>query len=253
MNSLTRTRTALGLLAATSMVVLSACGGGGGSSDASSKKDATSSESPSASASDGPDVSKIPDVVATVNGSEVTKDEFVPVYQAAYQEAAAQAQQGGTPPDEAALQKQTADDLVSTELLSQEAAARGLKVSTDEVDAKLEDLAKQSQMASADELLKAVAKNGMTEDQARSQVETQLLVEALVDDEDPSKAATEKQLRAMYDQAKKQAGGQQGQTIPPFAQVRDQIAEQARNEQISKVAQQLLTGLRKDADIKINL
>ena len=253
MSHLTRTRTALGLVAAASMVVLSACGGSESTSDA--DRDASASESPSASADagDGPDLSGIPDVVAEVNGEEVTKEEFVPLYRAAFQQAAAQAQTSGQAPDEEQIKQQTADDLVSTELLAQEAEARGIEVSDDDVDAELEDLAQQNQMGSADELLAAIEENGMSEEQARDQVETQVLVEQLVEDEGGSAAPTEKDLRAIYAQAKQQAAGQQGQQIPPYAQVRDQIAEQARSEQVGKVAQSLLEDLRKDADITINL
>ena len=257
MNHLMRTRSALGLVAAASLLVLSACGSS--SDDASSDKDASASESPSASAdaeagsADGPDLSGIPDVVAEVNGEEVTKDEFVPLFEAAFQQATAEAQTSGQAPDEEQIKQQTAEDLVSTELLTQEAGSRGLEVSDDEIDAELEEIAQQSQLASADELLAAIAENGMSEDQARNQVEMQVLVEKLVEDEDGSTTPSEKELRAIYAQAKEQAAGQQGQKIPPYAQVRDQIAEQARTEQVGKVAQSLVEDLREDADITINL
>ena len=143
---------------------------------------------------------------------------------------------------------------MSTELLAQEAESRGIEVSDEEVDAELTDLAEQNQMGSAEELLAAVEKNGMSEDQARAQVETQVLVELLVADEDGCEGPTEKELRAIYDQAKQQAAaGEQGQEIPPFAEVRDQIEEQARTEQTNKVASALVEDLRKDADITINL
>ena len=257
MNHLMRTRSALGLVAAASLLVLSACGSS--SDDASSDKAASASESPSASAdaeagsADGPDLSGIPDVVAEVNGEEVTKDEFVPLFEAAFQQATAEAQTSGQAPDEEQIKQQTADDLVSTELLTQEAESRGLEVSDDEIDAELETIAQQSQLASAEELLAAIEKNGMSEDQARNQVEMQVLVEKLVEDEDGGKGPTEKELRAIYDAAVKQAAGQQGQKIPPYAQVRDQIAEQAKTEQVGKVAQALVEDLRKDADITIIL
>jgi peptidyl-prolyl cis-trans isomerase SurA len=257
MNHLMRTRSALGLVAAASLLVLSACGSS--SDDASSDKDASASESPSASAdaeagsADGPDLSGIPDVVAEVNGEEVTKDEFVPLFEAAFQQATAEAQTSGQAPDEEQIKQQTAEDLVSTELLTQEAGSRGLEVSDDEIDAELEEIAQQSQLASAEELLAAIAENGMSEDQARSQVEMQVLVEKLVEDEDGGTTPSEKELRAIYEQAKEQAAGQQGQKIPPYAQVRDQIAEQARTEQVGKVAQSLVEDLREDADITINL
>lgn len=262
MTHLMRTRTALGLVAATSMLVLSACGGSADSS-ADSEKDTSASESPSADAGagaeGGPDLDAIPDVVAEVNGEEVTKDEFVPIYEAAFAQAASQVQMGGEAPDEEQLAKQTADDLVDTELLAQEAEARGLEVSDEDVEAELTDLAEQNGMTSADELLKAVEQQGVTAEQARDQVETQVLVEQLVADENGPIEPTDKELRELYAQVKKQqaqAGGSgQGgaQDIPPFAQVRDQLAEQATNQEIGKVATALVEDLRADADITINL
>lgn len=250
-------RTTVGALAAAALLTLTACGNGDGGDGAKASDDASASADASADSSGAaePDLDGIPDVVAEVNGEEVTKDEFVPIYEATFQQAAAQAQMGGEAPDEEALKKQTVDDLVDTELLAQEAESRGISVSDDDVDAELETLAKQNQMGSAEELLKAVEEQGMTEDQARSQVETQVMVEQLADDEAGPIDPTEKELRALYARAKKQQAksGQQGQAIPPFAQVRDQIAEQARSEQVGKVAQSLIDDLRKDADITVNL
>jgi FKBP-type peptidyl-prolyl cis-trans isomerase (trigger factor) len=258
-----RARTALGALSVAAVLTLSACGGSD-SSDSDAGKDASSSASPSASGSEGadgasegpqPDLDAIPDVVAEVNGEQVTKEEFVPIYEAAFQQAAAQAQMGGEGPDEEALRKQTADNLVDTELLLQEAESRGLEVSDEAVDAELTDLAEQNGMKSADELLKAVEAQGVSADQARQQVETQAMVEALVEDENGSIEPTDKELRTLYAQVKKQqaASGGGGQEIPPFAQVRDQLAEQASSQEVGKVATGLVKDLRKDADITINL
>jgi peptidyl-prolyl cis-trans isomerase SurA len=259
----TRARTALGALSVAAVLTLSACGGSGSSdSDAGTdaSKDASSSASPSAGASDGaaegpqPDLDSIPDVVAEVNGEEVTKEEFVPIYEAAFQQAAAQVQMGGEEPDEEALRKETADNLVDTELLLQEAESRGLEVSDEAVEAELTSLAEQNGMKTADELLEAVEAQGVSADQARQQVETQAMVEQLVEDENGPLEPTDKELRKLYDQVKEQqaaAGG--GQEIPPFAQVRDQLEEQASSQETGRVATALVEDLRKDADITINL
>jgi peptidyl-prolyl cis-trans isomerase SurA len=259
----TRARTALGALSVAAVLTLSACGGSGSSdSDAGTdaSKDASSSASPSAGASDGaaegpqPDLDSIPDVVAEVNGEEVTKEEFVPIYEAAFQQAAAQAQMSGQAPDEEALRKETADNLVDTELLLQEAESRGLEVSDEAVEAELTSLAEQNGMKTADELLKAVEAQGVSADQARQQVETQAMVEQLVEDENGPVEPTDKELRKLYDQVKEQqaaAGG--GQEIPRFAQVRDQLEEQASSQETGRVATALVEDLRKDADITINL
>ena len=255
-----RTRTALGALSVAAVLTLSACGGSD-SSDSDAGKDASASASPStdasADAAEGPqpDLDAIPDVVAEVNGEQVTKEEFVPIYEAAFQQAAAQAQMSGQAPDEEALRKETADNLVDTELLLQEAESRGLEVSDEAVEAELTSLAEQNGMKTADELLKAVEAQGVSADQARQQVETQAMVEQLVEDENGPVEPTDKELRKLYDQVKEQqaATGGGGQEIPPFAQVRDQLEEQASSQETGKVATALVEDLRKDADITINL
>ena len=200
----------LGALATTALLTLSACGGGD-SDSASADKDTSASPSTSESAdaeapaAGEPDLEGIPDVVAEVNGEEVTKDEFVPIYESQYAQAAQQAQTTGQAPDEEALKKQTVDNLVDTELLAQEAESRGIEVSDEDVDAELADIAEQNQMASAEELLAAVVEQGVTEEQALEQVETQLMVEQLVEDEDGPLEPTDKELRTLYAQVKQQA------------------------------------------------
>lgn len=256
-----RFRAVLGLVTAAALLSLSACGGSDSGSGSAADTDASSEASPSESAAADapagaePDLEGIPEVVAEVNGEEVTKDEFVPIYTSTFQQAAAQAQASGEAPDEDALKKQTVEDLVSTELLSQEADARGIEVSDTDVDDELTSLAEQNQLGSAEELLAAVEKQGVTEEQARSQVETQLMVELLVADEDGPLDPTEKELRALYAQAKQQQAqsGQTAQKIPAFAKVRDQLVEQATSQKIGEVAGALAEDLRTDAEITINL
>jgi hypothetical protein len=256
MTSLNRTRTVLGLTTAAALLALTACGGGDSSSDPESADSSTSQGQASA------DLEGIPEVVAEVNGEEVTRDEFAPIYQAQLEQATMQAQQmGGKAPDEAALEKlqeQVADNLVDTELLAQEFDARGLEVSDDDVDAELASLAEQNQLGSADELLAALEKQGTSEEQVRDQVETQVMVEQLVDDEAGPAKPSEKELRTIYRRAKEQQQqmGQQGgeqQPIPSYAEVKPQLEEQAASQRIGTVAQSLVDDLRKDADIAVNL
>jgi len=243
-----RTTSVLGLAATACLFVLTACGGSG-DTDSSDSSDEPSAQTTN---EDG-----IPEVVAEVNGEEVTRDEFVLIYDAQLEEATAQAEAGGEKPDEAALKEQTANNLVDAELLSQEAESRGIEVADEDVDAELASLAEANQLGSAQELIDALEKQGTTEEQVRGQVELQVLVEQLVADEAGPLDPTEKELRALYAQGKQaaaqaQAGGK-AQPVPPFAQVRDQLAEQAQTEQVGRVAQELVDELRKDADITINL
>ncbi len=93
----------------------------------------------------------------------------------------------------------------------------------------------------------------MSEDVARSQVQTQVMVERLVEDEEGGAITpSEKELRALYAQAK-QSQAQSGQQIGSFASVRSQLVDQAVATETGKVAQKLVDGLREDADITINI
>ncbi|EON25566.1 MULTISPECIES: SurA N-terminal domain-containing protein [Nocardioides] len=255
MTSSQRLRPALGLSLAAAMLALAACGGGDDASDSAATSEESTSQEESAGADDSTASGDIPDVVAEVNGEEVTKDEFVPVFEAQLQQATAQAQSTGQAPDEDAIKQQTADQLVDNELLAQEAESRGISVSEQDVEDELATLAKENQLASTDELIAALEKQGTTEEQARVQLETQMVIEQLVADEAGSVEPTEQDLRKIYADAKKQQAqmGKQGQKIPPYAQVKSQIAEQAKSEKLSEVAQSLVETLREDADIQVNL
>ena len=245
-----RKTSVLGLAATACMLVLTACGGGSSSDDASDEPSAQSS---------GDVVDGIPEVVAEVNGEQVTREEFTLIYEAQLAQATADAEASGQAPDEEALKEQTANNLVDATLLTQEAESRGIAATGEDVDAELMSLAESNGLGSAQEFIDALKEQGTTEEQVRSQVELQVVVEQLVADEAGLSEPTEEELRTMYAQVKKaaqqqaQAAGGQAQQVPPFAEVRDQLVEQAQTEQVGTVAQELVAELRKDADITINL
>ena len=142
-------------------------------------------------------------------------------------------------------------DTVSTELLAQEAGTRGIEVSDEDIDAELNEVAEQNQVGSAEELLAAVEKQGVTEEQARSQVGTQLMVEELAEDEDGSIEPTEKELGRLDPQA-----GSSRSVRPEDPAVRQGPRPVRRAGHVTEdrqVAGTLAEDLRKDADITINL
>jgi peptidyl-prolyl cis-trans isomerase SurA len=247
------------------MLALTACGAGDDSSpkadpseEPTSQEESAQEEAAAAEQAPAVDLEGIPDVVAEVNGQEVMKDDFVVLYEAQFQQAAMQAQMSGEQPDEDALKQQTADQLVDTTLLTQEAEARGIDVTEQDVDAELAAVAKENQLGSVEELFAALEKQGATEDQARTQLESQMVIEQLLADEAGPIEPTEQDLRGIYQRAKEQQAqsGQQGaqtQKIPPYAQVKPQLEEQAKADRMAEVGQMLVDALREDADITINL
>jgi parvulin-like peptidyl-prolyl isomerase len=235
------------------LLTLAACGGSDEGDDAGSSDAASQEQSPDAGAAPEPDLEGIPDVVAEVDGVEIGKDEFVAAYEGSFQQQASQAQMSGQPIDQDALKKQTAQGLVSRYLLTAEAADRGIEASESEVDKTLEELAEQNKM-SQKKFLAALEEQGMSEDEVRSQVESQVEVDGLVADEAGTIKASEAEMRQAYDAAKAQqqsAGG--GQQLPPYKKVKDQLAEQVKSQKETAVTQKLEKQLRKKADITIHL
>lgn len=255
----------LAALALSATAVLAACGSG----DSGDTDDAASSEPAGAEASEQPggdeqaqppeaDVSDVPDVVAEVNGEEITKDEFVQSYQAQFQQAAMTAQASGEEVDQQQLKKQTADRLVDNELLVQEAEGGDYDAGDKKVDQTLEELAASNGMGSADELLTALDEQGMSEEQVREEVRKQVLVEALIADRGNVEEPTDEELKAMYDKIADQQGGDGGQGgsesgLPPFKEVKPQLKEQVKAEKENEAVQALVDELRQDADITVHL
>lgn len=254
--------TAVVLIAA---VALSACSGD--STTDGDEAAATSSSSDAAAAtSAGPgqaaeapvaDVADLPDVVATVNDEEITREDFVTAYEPQFQQAAAQAQQAGSEVDQADLKKQTAEFMVNNLLLFQASDEAGVKVSTEDVDANIEELAAGSGVPSTEEFLTSLEEQGFTEDEVRTEVSKQLKIEKFLTQEADVKKPSEQETRDLYDELSAQQEGQgedaAAATIPPFEQVQEELEQQLQGEAESAAADKILEDLRSKADINVAL
>jgi len=243
----------LGPLLAVLLLTLAGCGGSG---DGGGDADDAASDKQSESAGAQPDLDAVPDVVAEVNGEEIGKDEFADVYTQRFEQMAAQSQTTGQDVDQDQLKQQVVDSLVNAALLVQEADDRGFSATGKQTDQELRDLAEQNGMKSADEFVAALEEQGMELATIESQVQDQIRIDGLLADVGGDKEPTEKELRALYQQVKAQqgqSGGQGGQQIPLFGQVRSQLADQLKSQRQSEVANALIKDLRKEADIQVHL
>ena len=254
----------LGLAMSVSVVALAACGS---QDDEASPKEssAAAEQSPGAdSAHDQqgqqgkPNTKDIPEVVAEVNGKKIKKSEFVPLFETQYQQMQMQAQQSGQPVDEKGLKKQTAENLVSTEVLVQEADKRKIDVSDKDIDKGLQESAKSGQMSEKD-FLKAMKDQGMDEKKVRSELKNQLKIEGLVEDEYGEFEVSGEEIGQAYEQAKSQQeqmaqqGGQGQQEMPPIDEMRPQLKEQVKSQKSQEATQKFAKKLRKQADVTIHL
>src|SRR5690625_2177890 len=73
------------------------------------------------------DEEDIPEVVAEVNGDEITRDEFMNTYIGQYQQAMMQAQMSGEEVDQDQLKQEVAEALIGQQLVIQEAESQGFE------------------------------------------------------------------------------------------------------------------------------
>lgn len=250
-------RRTLAALTLTAAVALTGCTGdqaapsgasdGGGQPQAAS--DGGGQQAPQA------DVSDVPDVVAEVNGEKVTKEEFLPVYESQLQQASMQQESTGQELDQAALKTQVANQLVDNRLLLQGATEAGIEATDADIDATLEQIAQQNGLGSADEVVSAFEQQGMSEEDVRKDAASQFTLTAFIEQEAEIKEPSEEELKAQYDQMveqQSQAGGQ-GSEVPPFEEVKEQLAQQTVTQQQNEAATTIAAELREAGDVTVNI
>ena len=247
-------------------LVVAGCGAGGDDEGGATAAPAAAEQSGQAAgpeqggeqSPDGPDTSDIPDPVAEVNGTEISRDEFLSVFENQYQQMSMQAQMTGQPVDEAQLKKLTTDGLVGTELLTQEAGKRGIEVSAEEIRAELEEFAETNQI-SPDEFIAAMGEQGLDRDAVMEQIDKQLRVEKLITSEFGEFEVTDAEIEAAYEQIGQQqamaggGGAAGGGGLPPLEQVRGEVSEQVRVQKEAGAMEELSQKLRAGADVTVHL
>jgi len=202
------------------------------------------------------DTEDIPEVVAEVNGDEITGEDFTVLYESQFQQVSMQAQMTGEEPDQDQLKEQTLESMIGNELLLQDAREQGFEASDEDVDALITEQAESNGMESADEFIEAYEEQGMSAEQltedARSQVLINQVLEAL-DYEEPS----EDEVRELYDSAVEQqeaaAEGEEQTELPPFDEVREDVEAQASDDARNEAALAHVDELRAEAEIETHL
>jgi peptidyl-prolyl cis-trans isomerase C len=122
------------------------------------------------------DPSKLPDVVARINGVEVKKDQLVKEANDMRQQLAQM--QGVQAPLNAAFYKQVLDGIVARTLLTQETKAQNVTMTDAEIEQQMAAL--RSQAPNPEAFKKALAANGLTEATLRQRMRTEGAVQKFV-------------------------------------------------------------------------
>ncbi|MFA1818950.1 SurA N-terminal domain-containing protein [Virgibacillus oceani] len=140
------------------------------------------------------DVEDVPEVIAEVNGEEITRDEFMNTYIGQYQQGMMQAQMTGEEVDQDQLKQEVAEALIGQQLVLQEAERQGMEASEEEIDQTLNELLAQSGVESQEAFFEALEEQDVTEEEVISQIEIQVKVEALIASEAGDLEPTDEEL-----------------------------------------------------------
>jgi foldase protein PrsA len=150
------------------------------------------------------------------------------------------------PEIQAEIQTQALDMLVNTELLKQEAAARGVVVTEDEVTARYEQL--KTDVGGEEVLAQRMAEFGINEKTLFRDINNELTIQALLQQvfEQNKVEVSEAEVKEFYDAAGGEAAG-----LPKLEEVKDQIVQQIKAGKEQEIVTSFVTELRSAASIEI--
>ena len=149
------------------------------------------------------------------------------------------------PAESARNKKQSMENLISRELLYQEAGKHGIKVPAKAVDAEVEKLKKQ--FSKENEFNTTLGKMGLSEPAVRDQIERGMAIQLFIDDEFAKKArVSEEEIASYYESHQDALKG-------PLASVREEILHILQNEKGAKRLAPYLKQLREKAVVELLL
>ncbi|MBM7570277.1 SurA N-terminal domain-containing protein [Aquibacillus albus] len=174
------------------------------------------------------------EVVATVNGEEISGQEYNMMYA---QTKMMLQQYGQTESDSEQLKEQTLNELINQKLIQQDAKEKGIEVPTEEVDSNIEQI--KSQYETDEQFEETLASLQLTEDSLRAQISFEVLLQEYLEQTVTDVEVTDQEVEEYYEQIASQGG----EDVPELDEVRDQIEEELLNQQkqskIGEIAEQL--------------
>lgn len=187
------------------------------------------------------------DVVATVNGSTITRGEFEDMLANVRASLGAQADAV----DSATLEESVLNDMIDMQLLVEAADEQGVTVSEEEVQTQYTTFT--SAVPDADELAAELGRLGLDEEQLKFNIEQELRVRKLLDTNTDLEevSVTDAEIATLYEDAKTNAP--EGGEIPPLEDVVEIARAQILQEKSAEIINAYLAELRADAVIETSL
>lgn len=203
-----------------------------------------------------PNLEDVPDVVAVVNGEEITREEFEFTYTSEFQRALIEAQMSGQQFSGQLDKKELTRSMIDLELLIQEAGNRNLTPTDQEVDDNIAEIAEANDLESVEELFEVYDEQGMSEERLRQEVAAQIKLRRLIEDEGKDITISEAQVEELYDEMiavyeEMAEGGSvedEGE-LPTIEDLRADLEEHIWLNEENKLIIELIEKLRDDAEI----
>ncbi len=144
------------------------------------------------------------------------------------------------------IQTRAVEMLVNTELLKQEAAAKGIVITDEDVETRLETL--KTDVGGEEALKERMAEFNVSEKILRRDIRNELTIQALLDGvfKEKNIAVTEEEIVEFYEQAGGEKAG-----LPELEAVRPQIEQQLKTTKEQEVVTAYIEELRGKAEIEI--
>jgi len=182
------------------------------------------------------------EVVATVNGVEITRAAYDAGVAAAIESFRAQGVDVDDETNKTQIEAQTLEDLINNEVVDQAVAASGITATAAEIEEQFEIVKTQAGDEFANQLDTAnLTEEGLREN-IRAQITLQKFLTANVDVS--SITATDAEIEALYQQAV-----DAGQEVPPLEEVRDQVSQQIVQTKQQQAINAFVQTLRSAADV----
>ena len=184
--------------------------------------------------------------VAKVNGQKITQKDLNVSISQLQMGAAAQGVDTTDPKMIDQLRTQAIDMLVNTELLKQEAANRGVNITSEDVDKRLESL--KGEIGGEDVLKERMTQFGVDEKTLRRDIQNELTIQGLLDQvfEEKGITVSDEEITAFYEEAGGEKAG-----LPKLEEVKDQIETQIKSTKQQDVVSSYLEELKKKATIEM--
>ena len=194
---------------------------------------------------------RLGEVVATVNGEDITNADLDVSINQFEQLAQAQGVDASSPEMQAEIRTQALEVLINTTLLKQAAAEKGIAVTDEEVANRIETIT--ADIGGEEALTARMQELQLESAQMQDDIKDELMIQALLDTvfAEAAVEVTDEEVQELYDSAKVQAGGEQAADFPALEEVRDQVEQKIQSSKEQAAVDNYLAELKANADISI--